>query len=75
MEREIYVVVVTFKNGDKNISSECYDTKEKAIEFCESRLTEQELENVNKAKNRGLACWYEFWNKNYNYDIKVLTCK
>ena len=73
--KEVYIVVVTFKSGCSNISQECYDSKEKAIAFCESKLTEQELENVEKAKKRDLACWYEYWNKDYSYDIKVLSVK
>ena len=74
--KEIYVVEVFYKsNGSTAISQECYDTQEKAIEFCKSRLNKEELELTEKAQKRGLARWFEFFGKDYSYEIKVLSLK
>lgn len=74
--KEIYIVEVIYRsNGNTTVSQECYDTQEKAIEFCKSRLNKEELELTEKAQKRGLANWYEFFGKNYDYKIKVLSLK
>lgn len=74
--KEIYVVEVFYKsNGSTAISQECYDDKEKAIEFCKSRLNKEELELTEKAQKRGFASWFEFFGKDYSYEIKVLSLK
>lgn len=76
---EVYVVISRFNKRDDwtsiGISSEVYTTKKDAIEFCKSRLTEEELEHDRKMKARNMRCWYEFYSKNYTYEIKVLTLK
>ena len=57
--KEIYIVEVIYRsNGSTTVSQECYDTQEKAIEFCKSRLNEEELEMHEKAYRRGLVSWY-----------------
>lgn len=74
--KEIYVVEVVFrKNGEIKVNQECYDDKEKAIEFCKSRLNKEELELTEKAQKRGFASWFEFFGKDYDYKIKVLSLK
>ena len=73
---EIYVVISRCKRiqdfTSLGISQECYKTKKQAIEFCESKLTKQEIEENKKAKNRNLKSWYEFDSQDYSYEIKVL---
>ena len=76
MNKEIYVVIVYSKNNTwTNVSQECYDTKEKAIEFVESRLTSEDIERHNKQLKRGLIYWYEYSSKNYIYEIKILSLR
>lgn len=76
---EIYIVI---SNNTKikdftsiGVSQECYKTKEQAIEFCESRLTEQEILKNRNAKRRNLQSWYEFFGKDTIYEIKILNLK
>ena len=72
----IYIVKVYYQNlKEWGISSECYITKENAIEFIENKLTKTEIENNKKLKKRGLIAWYEFVAKNEIYEIKVLDLK
>lgn len=76
MNKEIYIVIVYSKNNNwTNVSQECYDTKEKAIEFVESRLTNEDIERHNKQLKRGLISWYEYSNKNDIYEIKILSLR
>lgn len=77
MENEIYVVYVeSLKNwAGIEISQECYKEKEQAIDFIKTRLTKEELEKNLKAQKRGLQSWYEFFGKNYIYNVKVLSLR
>ena len=74
---EIYIVMcMNTKIKDftsLNVSSTCYKEMEDAIEFCESRLTEEEKLKNRNAKKRNLQNWYEFFSKDYIYEIKILN--
>lgn len=74
---EIYIVMcrnVNIKDFTSfNVSSTSYKTKEQAVKFCESRLTEEEKLKNKNAKKRNLQNWYEFFSKDYIYEIKILN--
>ena len=76
---EVYLVITRCKRIKEwtaiGINQGCYKTKEQAIEFCKSRLNEEEVERYEKAYRRGLVSWYEFDSKDYEYRIKVLNLK
>lgn len=72
-KEKIYIVKVFFKSlkewGVDNIS---FKDMDKAIEYCNSKLTEEEqLKRENQLK-RNLISWYEFYSKNYIYEIKEI---
>ena len=73
---KVYVVTSRFKKLNDftsiGVSQECYTDIDKAIEFCESRLTESERDTRNKQLKRKLIEWYEFDSKDYEYRIKEL---
>lgn len=79
--KEIYAVLVIpkgitgYKTYETRISQECYEDKEKAIDFCKSRLNKEELENHEKQLKRNLISWYEFEGAKCRYEIKVLSLK
>lgn len=76
---EVYIVISRFKKRTDfttiGVSSECYSTMEKAIEFCRSRLDNEELEEHDAQLKRKLINWYEFDSKDYKYEIKILNVK
>lgn len=77
--KDVYVVVVRYKDIKDwtalAVNQECFTSKEKAIEFCEGRMTKAELETRKKQLDRNLINWYEFDTKICEYTIKVLSVK
>lgn len=73
---EIYIIICRNKTFNDftsvAVSQECYDTKEKAVEFCMSRLNEEERKQHIKYLERDLINWYEFESSRTVYEIKVL---
>jgi hypothetical protein len=49
-----------------------YSTKKKAIEFVESQLNSEELENSEIAKRRKLQPDTEYYSKDFIYEIKEI---
>ena len=74
---EIYVVISRYKGRTDftsvKVSQECYKELEDAVNFCESRLTEEEILENKKAKNRNLKHWFEYDSKDYYYEIRILN--
>lgn len=74
--QEICVIYNTFKRGNQLISkidNVAFKDVDKAIEYIESKLTEEEILKNRKAKNRNLQDWFEFSSKDYIYYIKIIT--
>ncbi len=73
---EIYVIESIYTKSNDftsvGISTECYTDLEKAIEFCKSRMTKEEIEKYENAVKRNLQNRFEFYTKNYIYYIKFL---
>ena len=70
-KEKIYVIYDYFyKTEDTAIDSLAFKDKEKAIEYIENKLTQEEIEYNKKAKNRELMCWFEFVSKDICYHIK-----
>ena len=70
-KEKIYVIYDYFyKTEDTAIDSLAFKDKEKAIEYVESKLTQEEIEYNKKAKNRKFMCWFEFVSKDICYHIK-----
>ena len=70
-KEKIYVIYDYFyKTEDTAIDSLAFKDREKAIEYVESKLTQEEIEYNKKAKNRKLMCWFEFVSKDICYHIK-----
>lgn len=74
MKKNIYIVVCNYLRDSQSVkvNQDCYTTKEKAIDFINSRLNEEEKQKNENAKNRNLLKWYEFYSKNYYYTIQIL---
>lgn len=73
---KVYAVISRFKKMEDfttvGVSSECYDTLDKAIEYCRSKLNEEELERHEKQVKRNLINEWEYDTENYEYTIKEL---
>ena len=70
-KEKIYVIYDYFyKTEDTAIDSLAFKDREKAIEYVESKLTQEEIEYNKKAKNRKLMCQFEFVSKDICYHIK-----
>ena len=72
--KSIYIVKCDY-NGQcpySKINQTCYTTKDKAIDFIKSRLSQNEIIQNELAHKRNLQAWYEFLTKRYNYTIEVL---
>lgn len=70
-KEKIYVIYDYFyKTKDTAIDSLAFKDREKAIEYVESKLTQEEIEYNKKVKNRKLMCWFEFVSKDICYNIK-----
>ena len=68
-ERDIYVIQTTYLNNISNVECEAFYFKERAIQFIEEKLTEEEKQdNINK-KKQGLLWNDEFLCKNIKYTI------
>jgi hypothetical protein len=76
MEKEkIYVVKNIFKRlatEGWHIDNISFRDMDKAIAYCESKMTEEEKAMREKALRRKLINWYEFFTKDYIYEIKVI---
>lgn len=73
MKKQIFVIYNTFKKTETiTIDNVAFKEKEKAIEYIESKLNAEELEHNRKMQNRNLRNWYEFFSKDYIYEIKVI---
>ena len=74
--KDIYIIICRNRKNDDwttiNVSQVCYDNKKDAIKFVECRLNKEELEFNEKAHNRNLQPWFEYFGDNYTYYIKVL---
>lgn len=76
MEKEkIYVIYNLYlKTGEISaIDNVAFRDVEKAVEYIESKLTEKEISNNRKAKQRNLQSNYEFISKDYIYYWKEIT--
>lgn len=76
MEKEkIYVIYNLYlKTGEISaIDNVAFRDVEKAVEYIESKLTEKEILNNRKAKQRNLQSNYEFISKDYIYYWKEIT--
>lgn len=73
-KEDIYIIKNCFlKTGEWNTDNIAFRDMDKAIEYCESKLNSEELEEHNKQLRRNLISWYEFSSKNYLYEIKVVN--
>ena len=45
---------------------------DKAIEYCQSKLTEEENRKTEDLKKRNIISWYEFIGRGYLYEIKEI---
>lgn len=73
--QKIYVVYNLYlKTGEISaIDNVAFRDVEKAVEYIESKLTEKEILNNRKAKQRNLQSNYEFISKDYIYYWKEIT--
>nr|DAG70229.1 MAG TPA: hypothetical protein [Caudoviricetes sp.] len=74
-KEKIYVIYNLYlKTGTISaIDNVAFRDVEKAVEYIESKLTEQEILNNRKAKQRNLQSNYEFISKDYIYYWKEIT--
>ncbi len=74
-KEKIYVIYNVFlKTGEISaIDNVAFRDVEKAVEYIESKLTEQEILKNRKAKQRNLQNNYEFISKDYIYYWKEIT--
>ncbi|MBP3707588.1 MAG: hypothetical protein J6J36_03130 [Clostridia bacterium] len=52
-----------------------YSTEKQAVEFVESQLNSEELENSKKMKQRKMQPNTEYYSKDYIYEIKEIQVK
>lgn len=74
-KEKIYVIYNLYlKTGEISaIDNVAFRDVEKAVEYIESKLTEKEIVNNRKAKQRNLQSNYEFISKDYIYYWKEIT--
>ncbi len=74
-KEKIYVIYNLYlKTGTISaVDNVAFRDVEKAVEYIESKLTEQEILNNRKAKQRNLQYDYEFTSKDYIYYWKEIT--
>lgn len=74
-KEKIYVIYNLYlKTGEISaIDNVAFRDVEKAVEYIESKLTEKEILNNRKAKQRNLQSNYEFISKDYIYYWKEIT--
>ncbi len=74
-KEKIYIIKNLYRrinNAQWNIDNISFRDMDKAIEYCNSKLTEEEKEKMENIKKRKLANWYEFFSKDYIYEIKEI---
>ena len=76
---KIYIVISRFKKiedwTNTNISQEAYKTLEEAIDFCKSKMNNEEIERHDFLLKHNYINNFYFDTKNYIYTIKELNVK
>lgn len=74
LDTEVFVVTYQSNNDNKpKISSECYNTAEKAIKFIENKLSYEEIRNHQVQLENNEISWYEYPTNDGIYKITVLN--
>lgn len=72
--KKVYIVTSRFTKREDwtaiTIDSRAFYSRYEATLYCQSKLNEEELAHQLKMQKRNLRNWYEFYSKDYVYEIE-----